>query len=70
MNQEELTRAVKPQPFYPMRIHLSNGLTFDIPHPDWISVGPRTSAILVAGEAFQIISNMHVNLVEPLATVN
>src|SRR2546423_12966113 len=65
MNEEDLKRAVKPQAFEPSRIHLSNGATFDIPHPDWVSVGPRTTAILV-GESHQIISNIHVNFVEPL----
>jgi hypothetical protein len=65
MRDEDLKRAVKPQPFVPSRIHLSNGATFDIPHPDFVSVGPRTTAVLV-GESHQIIKNLHVNYVEPL----
>jgi hypothetical protein len=65
MNEEELKKAIKSQPFAPVRIHLSNGVAFDVPHPDAILIGPRTSAVLV-GEGVQVISNLHVNHVEPL----
>ena len=66
MNEEELKKAIKSEPFVPVRIHMSNGATFDIPHPDAILVGPRTSAVLV-GRAIQVLSNIHVNDIEPLA---
>jgi hypothetical protein len=65
MRQEDLQKAVKPQPFAPSRIHLSNEATFEVPHPDFVSIGPRTTAILV-GESHQIINNIHINDVEPL----
>jgi hypothetical protein len=66
MNEEEFKKAVKSEPFEPVRIHLSNGATFDVRHPDAILVGPRTSAVLV-GQGVQVISNIHVNYIEPLA---
>jgi len=65
MNEQELKNAVRSEPFEPVRLHLSNGATFDVRHPDAILVGPRTSAILV-GTGVQVISNLHVNHVEPL----
>ena len=65
MNEEEFKNAIRSQPFVPVRIHLSNGATFDVPHPDAILIGPRTSAVLV-GSGVQVISNLHVNYVEPL----
>ena len=66
MNEEELKIAIKArQPFEPLRIHLSNGTTFDIEHPDAILISPRTSAILVNG-VIHFVSNLHINLVEPL----
>jgi hypothetical protein len=68
MRQEDLQKAVKPQPFVPSRIYLTNGAVFDVPHPDFVSVGPRTTSILV-GECHQIINNLHVNYVEPLLPV-
>jgi hypothetical protein len=69
MNQEDLRRAIKEnQPFQPLRLHLSNGATFELTHPDAILIGPRTSGILV-NEAIQIIANVHINQIEPLVTV-
>jgi hypothetical protein len=65
MRQDDLQKAVKPQPFEPTRIHLSDGTTFEVPHPDFVSIGPRTTAILV-GESHQIINNLHITYVEPL----
>jgi hypothetical protein len=69
MNEDELKKAVKSEPFEPVRIHLSNGATFDVRHLDAILVGPRTSAVLV-GQGVQVISNIHVNYVEPLAAAS
>ena len=69
MRQEDLQKAVKPKPFVPSRIHLSDGTTFEVPHPDFISVGPRTTALLVNG-TFHIINNLHINYVEPLVAAD
>jgi hypothetical protein len=68
MNEGEFKKAIKSQPFQPVRIHLSNGAIFDVPHPDAILIGNRTSAVLV-GDGVQILSNLHVNFVEPLTTI-
>ena len=70
MNEEELKAAIKArQPFEPLRIHLSNGSTFDIEHPDAILISPRTSAILING-VIHFVSNLHINHVEPLTRVS
>jgi hypothetical protein len=70
MNQEDLRKAIKEhQSFQPLRLHLSNGARFDVNHPDAILIGPRTSGVLV-GDAIQIISNVHINYIEPLATAS
>jgi hypothetical protein len=66
MNQEDLRRAFAVPTFQPQRIHLSNGETFDVRHPDVILIGPRTSALLV-GDAIQVIANVYINHLEPLA---
>jgi hypothetical protein len=67
MNPDDVRQAIKAQqPFEPVRIHLSNGATFDISHPDAILIGPRTSAILV-GENIQLIANVHINHIAPLS---
>ena len=70
MNQEDLRKAIKEhQPFQPLRLHLSNGSQFDVNHPDAILIGPRTSGVLVDG-AIQIIPNVHINHIEPLAAAS
>ena len=66
MNEEELKKAINSQPFEPVRIHLSNGASFDVPNPDAILIGGHASAVLV-GQGVQVISNIHVNYVEPIA---
>ena len=66
MNDEELRIAVLTQPFEPVRNHLSNGATFDVKSPGAITIGRRTSGVVV-GDGVQVISNMHVTHVEPLS---
>jgi hypothetical protein len=67
VNEEELKKAIKTQPFQPVRLHLSNGSTFDVEHPDAILIGPRTTAILFQ-RAIHPVANIHINHIEPLAT--
>jgi hypothetical protein len=38
MRPQELTRLIRTHPFVPFRIHLTDGQTFDIFHPDQIIV--------------------------------
>lgn len=34
MNAPELTKHLKEQPFIPLRLHMSDGSSFDIRHPE------------------------------------
>jgi hypothetical protein len=38
MRAEELTELLRKQPFVPLRIHLTDGQTYDIHHPDVVLV--------------------------------
>lgn len=38
MRAEELTELLRVRPFVPLRIHLTDGTTFDIRHPDQVLV--------------------------------
>src|SRR5262245_41200629 len=38
MRPNELIALLRKRPFVPFRIHLSNGLTYDIRHPDGVTV--------------------------------
>lgn len=42
----EIQKAVHKQPFEPFRLHLSNGSSYEIPHPDFILV--TRTAVYVA----------------------
>jgi len=66
MNPDDIKRAIHAEPFQSVMLRLSNGSQFEVRHPENILIGPRTTAILV-GEAIQIIANVHVNQIEPLA---
>jgi hypothetical protein len=66
MNDEELKLAIYTRPFEPMRIHLSDGATLDIHSPGAIALDRRTSGV-VTGRGIQIISNLHITHVEPIA---
>lgn len=65
MNQEDLVKAIKQQPFVPVRLKLSNGTVYDIRHPDAILIEKRVAAIADSG-SIALVSLMHINEVAPL----
>jgi hypothetical protein len=67
MNAEELQLAVFSKPFESVRIHLSDGTSLEVLRPGAITIGKRTSGVVV-GSGIQVISNMHVTRVEPLVS--
>ncbi len=75
MSPEELYEVVHRQPFTPIRIHMSNGRTHDIRHPDDVVVGQEAIAIGVYGEgarfpSLRLLSILNINLIEPVASAN
>jgi hypothetical protein len=69
MREEDLAKVVKAQPFVPVRLHLSNGATYDLTHPDGILLSERVAAIAV-GNAITLVSLLHITEVTPLSTVS
>lgn len=65
MNEEELRLAIYTQPFQPVRLHLSNGKSYDIKSPGAVAIGHVSTGIVVGG-GIQVIANLHVTHVEPL----
>lgn len=41
----EMLAAVQKRPFQPFRLHLSNGSSYDVRHPEMVIVGQRTSVL-------------------------
>ena len=69
MREEDLKRVVQAQPFVPVRLHLTNGATYDLTHPDGILTSRRVAAIAV-GDAITLVSLLHITEVQPLPTVS
>ena len=75
MDPETIHRLLKAQPFQPFRLHLSNGRTHDVRHPELALIGkrdmvlgnPQPGSALPIYENFEIISLLHVNDIQLLA---
>lgn len=73
MLREELTEMLAERPFNPLVIHMSNGRTHEIRHPENAIVGDYHVALLVVRdeeELIRVISLPHINEVEPLPIAN
>jgi len=72
MDPDELFRVLKRRPFEPVRIHLSDGSSYDVTHPDQVMVGRRSLHIGVRPDGekpfqhIEIVSNIHITRVRPL----
>lgn len=76
MSPEELRDNLKRQPFEPFRIVMTDGVSFDIRHPDLLWVGQRTAYVGLTGHAGQEffersvkVDLLHVIRIEPLDAV-
>jgi hypothetical protein len=74
MRPDDINKVLRRQPFQPFRVHLSNGQTFEIRHPELALVGRSTMVIGLPApdlppttyDLFEIIALMHINRLEPL----
>ena len=71
MDANELYQKVREHPFEAFRIHLSDGKSYGVRHPEQIMVGRRSSHVGIGdGERpFQkiaAVSNIHITRLEPL----
>jgi hypothetical protein len=73
MTPEELRDAIKQRPFEPFRVVMSDGVGYDIHHPDLLLVGQRTAVVgLVADPAHDFydrtikIDLAHIIRLEPI----
>jgi hypothetical protein len=71
MRPDDVRQWLQIRPFEPFRIHLTNGVTFDIRHPDQATVGP--SAVTLAQPASEALTQrtwtialLHITHIEPL----
>lgn len=71
MDAPELYRKLREHPFEAFRIHVSDGTSYEIKHPEQIMVGQRSCYVGMGnGEGpFQriaVVSNIHITRIEPL----
>jgi len=72
MTSEELVELLADRPFRPLRIHMSNGRTHEIRHPEMAIVGEDVAAIGVESgngdrPRIRLVSISHINEIEPIA---
>jgi hypothetical protein len=76
MPPEELRTALRQQPFVPLRLHLTDGRSFDVSHPENLMVGARVAVVGVFqpthanGQTFfdytETITLVHIVSLEPI----
>jgi len=74
LRPEDVLKHHKKQPFEPYRIHLSDGTSFDVKHPDLLMVGerfvivgqPRAGKNGAIAHTHDTVALMHIVRLEPL----
>ena len=73
MAPEELSTVLKQQPFEPFRLVMTDGIHYDIRHPDLLWVGKRTAYVGLTGQPGQTLFErsvrvdlLHVTRIEPI----
>ncbi len=71
MKAEELIEILSEQPFVPLRLHMSNGRTHEVRHPEMAIVGEEVVALGIAQPdserpRIRMVSITHINEVEHL----
>jgi hypothetical protein len=50
--------------FQPFALHLSNGRKFNVPHPDFIAVSPKTVVVIGEDGLSNVINPLHIVTIE------
>lgn len=73
MDPNEILTLLRQRPFEPFRIHVLDGRTYDITHPELCLVTRRTLHIGVPpsstgpAQRAELVAVLHVSRIEPLA---
>lgn len=71
MQAEEIRTHLRKKPFQPFRVHLSEGTSFEVPHPELALLNQREIAIALGGrgdkipERFVYCDILHITHLEP-----
>ncbi len=66
MQTQQLRESLKNEPFRPFRMHLADGRSLRVVHPEQVSVSPggRTAVVWLGDESSQIVDVMLVTSLE------
>lgn len=72
MTSEGLIELLEQRPFIPLRLHMSNGRTHEIRHPEMAIVGEGVMALGIEHDdsdrpRLRFVSVTHINEVEPIS---
>ena len=69
MTGGEIRKLFKATPFLPFRVHMANGKSVDVPHPDFMHLSPTGRRLIVdrPDDTFEIIDVLLVTSLETLS---
>ncbi len=71
MNSEQVRKHLEKSPFQPLRVHLTDGSAYDVPHPAFMLVSRREIVIGVGSTRSGVFSDLvycdplHITRIEP-----
>lgn len=72
MGPEEIRKILGERPFRPFRIHMSDGASYDVRHPELVLVAKRQLIVGVAKpgsdilDDFSFVNILHITRIEPI----
>ena len=68
MTGEQVRSLHRAMPFEPFRVHMADGRSIDVPHPDFMHLSPTGRRLIVdrSDDSFEVIDVLLVTSVETL----
>jgi hypothetical protein len=68
MTADQIRSLRDATPFRPFRVHMANGKSADVPHPDFINLSPTGRILIISREndSFELIDTLLVTSAETL----
>jgi len=74
MPPQDLLQAIRKRPFVPFRLHLTDGMTYEVYHPELMMVGLASAIVGVSApgqgqpvyEHYETVDLRHIVRMEPL----
>jgi len=67
MHSDELRKRIRGLGFRPFRVHLSDGLSYEVPHSEFIAVSQRLVAIMNEIGLSDLVDPSHIVSLEEIA---